>query len=89
MNATTTSLFVKIDPPSGNPAIAHFQASVTLDASSQTCNVKADADPLGCLIDKLSPAREYTVQVKGCLPDSAGCGSFKEKAIWTKPNGKC
>ncbi len=32
------------------------------------------------------PARKYNVQVKGCLPDSAGCGSFKEKAMWTKPN---
>ncbi len=88
MNVTTTSLFVKIVPPDGNPEIAQYQASAGLGSSSQTCNVKADADPLGCLIDKLSPAREYAVEVKGCLPDSAGCGNFKEKAIWTKPNGK-
>ncbi len=88
MNVTTTSLFVKIVPPDGNPEITHYQASATLGGASQTCNVKDDVDPLGCQIDKLSPAREYAVKVKGCLPASAGCGSFKEKAMWTKPNGK-
>ncbi len=88
MNATTTSLFVKIVPPDGNPAIAHYEASVKLGSASQACSVKAEADPLGCKIGHLTPAKEFTIQVKGCLPASAGCGNFKKKAMWTKPNRK-
>ncbi len=86
MNATTTSLFVKIVPPDGNPAIAQYQASVKLGSAPQTCSVKAEADPLGCKIGNLTPAKKFTIQVKGCLPASAGCGNFKEKPMWTKPN---
>ncbi len=86
LNATTTSLFVKIVPPDGNPAIEQYEASVKLGSASQACSVKAEADPLGCEIGNLTPAKQFTIQVKGCLPASAGCSSFKEKVMWTKPN---
>ncbi len=77
---------MKILPPAGNAAIAQYQATVEHGSPSQTCNTKTDVDPLGCQIDSLLPARRYIIQVKGCLPASAGCGSFVEKAMWTKPN---
>ncbi len=86
LNTTTTSLFVKIVPPRGNPAIAQYQVGVKFGSAPQACNVKAGADLLGCNIKNLTPAKECTIQVKGCLPASAGCGTFIEKAIWTKPN---
>ncbi len=84
---TTNSLFVNIVPPDGNPATEEYQASVKLGSPSQTCSVKADVDPLGCKIENLSPAREYVILVKGCLPSSVGCGASLEKVFWTTPKG--
>ncbi len=85
---TTNSLFVNIVPPDGNPVTEEYQASVKLGSPSQTCNVKADADPLRCKIENVSPAREFVIQVQGCLPSSNGCGASLEKAFWTTPKGK-
>ncbi len=78
---------MNIVPPDGNPAIVQYQAGVKDGGASQACTVNADAEPLGCKIENLTPARAFTIQVKGCLPLSAGCGNFKEMTIWTKPNG--
>ncbi len=86
-DTTTNSLFVNIVPPDGNPATEEYQASVKLGSPLQSCKVKADADPLGCKIENVSPAREYVILVKGCLPSSVSCGASLEKAFWTRPSG--
>ncbi len=75
-------------PPEGNREIEQYQASAKLGSSSQVCTVKADVKPLGCKIENLAPAREYHIQVRGCLPSSVGCGAFVEKAVWTTPKSK-
>ncbi len=78
---------MSILPPDGNPEIEQYQARVKLGNASQTCYVHASASPLGCEVEHLAPAREFTIEVRGCLPGSVGCGNFKEKSFWTNPNG--
>ncbi len=86
-DVSTNSAFVSIVPPDGNPEIEQYQARVKDGSASQTCNVNANAEPLGCHIEHLLPAREFTIEVSGCLPISVGCGIFKEKSLWAMPNG--
>ncbi len=78
---------MSVVPPDGNPEIEQYQARVKGGSASQTCTVNANAEPLGCHVEHLTPAREFTIEVNGCLPRSVGCGNFKEKFLWTRPNG--
>ncbi len=87
-DVSTNSAFVSIVPPDGNQEIEQYQARVKSGSASQTCNVNANAELLGCNIEHLMPAREFTIEVSGCLPRSVGCGNFKEESLWTRPNGK-
>ncbi len=52
---------------------------------AQSCNIMdVSADPLQCPIGGLRGGREYTVEVKSCLPASIGCSAGKEKNVTTK-----
>ncbi len=56
---------------------------------AQSCNITdVSADPLQCTIGGLRGGREYTVEVKSCLPDPIGCSAIKEKNVVTKTPGK-
>ncbi len=86
MGASATSVTVKATPPAGNPNIDIFEASAVGGTPEQKCNVTATVDPLQCEIANLSPNTEYTVSMKACMPDSAGCGAATMKATQTLPN---
>ncbi len=52
---------------------------------AQSCTItNVSADPLQCTIGGLRGGREYTVDVKSCLPESIGCSATKEKNVATK-----
>ncbi len=75
--------------PSGNPGISNFRAKVKGGTVTQSCTITdVSADPLQCTIGGLRGGREYTVEVKSCLPDSIGCSAIKEKNVVTKTPGK-
>ncbi len=86
MGASATSVTVKATPPAGNPNIDIFEAIVVGGTPEQKCNVTATFNPLQCEIANLSPNTEYTVSLKACMPDSAGCGAAVTKATRTPPN---
>ncbi len=76
---------MEIVPPEGNPSIEKYE--VNAKSSSQACVAVVGVLPLGCTLDSLNAATEYTVQVKSCLPSSAGCSVFREETFWTRPKG--
>ncbi len=86
MGTSATAMTVKATPPAGNPNIAIFEASLVGGTPEQKCNVTANVNPLQCEIANLSPNTEYTVSVRACMPDSAGCGVAVTKATRTLPN---
>ncbi len=86
MGASATSVTVKATPPAGNPNIDAFEASVVGGTPDQKCDIKATADPLQCEVPNLSPNTAYTVTVRACMPDAAGCGAAVTKATLTLPN---
>ncbi len=56
---------------------------------AQSCTItNVSADPLQCTIGGLRGGREYTVEVKSCLPGSIDCSAVKEKNVVTKTPSK-
>ncbi len=80
-----TTMILKATPPTGNPNIDAFEVSVVGGTPEQKCNVKATVDPFQCELANLSPNTEYTVSLKACMPNSAGCGAAVTKATRTLP----
>ncbi len=83
-----TTMILKATPPARNPSIDIFEASVVGGTPEQKCNVAATVNPLQCEIAQLSPNTEYTVSMKACMPDSAGCGAAMTKTTRTLPYRK-
>ncbi len=77
---------VKATPPSGNPDIGVFEASMVGGTPDQKCKVEATVVPLQCEIPNLSPNTEYTVSMRACMSDSDGCGDAITKDTRTLPN---
>ncbi len=81
-----TAVTVTATPPSGNPDIGVFEASMVGGTPDQKCKVEATVDPLQCEIPNLSPNSEYTVSMRACMSDSDGCGDAITKDTRTLPS---
>ncbi len=84
VNITNNSVGVKIEEPTENNVIKHYDAFVKGGTPEQACSVQANADTLLCTISGISPSHEYTVGVKACVRGDNGCGSPLEKSFRTE-----
>ncbi len=82
----TTTVIVKAIPPSGNPAIDTYEATVVGVTPVKKCTVMASASSLQCEISGLTQNTEYTISMRACMPISAGCGADVTGKTKTLPN---
>ncbi len=85
---TETSFNVIVVAPPGNPGIRYFGAHVKGGTAAQSCTITDVSADLQCTIGGLRGGREYTVEVKSCLPESIGCSAVKEEDVVMKTPGK-
>ncbi len=72
-------------PPSGNPNIEEYEASVVGATPEKKCSVKASAAKKECELTGLISNTPYTISMRACMPRSAGCGAVVSKATRTRP----
>ncbi len=59
--------------------IKRYEASVK--GGQQSCVIYGRDDPLLCVIGGLTPAHDYTVDVRACVSGIGGCGIALEKSF--------
>ncbi len=83
---TTTMVTVVTTPPTANPAIYSYKASVNGASPAKECTVKASESVKQCVIAGLAPNTEYTISTQACMPGAFGCGAVVSDDTRTFPN---
>ncbi len=84
----TTSFRVSFQAPTGNRGINHFEVSVEGGCTEKKCTLAKSASPLQCQFGGLLPATRYAINVRSCLPKSAGCSGNVTLLAVTTPDGE-
>ncbi len=79
---------VQFERPEDAPGIDRYYGKVQNESKVFECEVAADAEPLECELESLTPSVKHIVVGYACLPDSLGCGEKIEESFWTPPMGK-
>ncbi len=83
---TATTVTAKATPPTGNPDIYEYIASVDGASPPKRCTVKAAVSPKQCEIGGLAPNTDYTISMHACMPGAFGCGAAVNGKTKTLPN---
>ncbi len=85
---TPTTAMVQFERPEDAPGIDRYYGKVQNESITIECEVAADAEPLECELEGLTPSVKHIVVGYACLAGSLGCGEKIEEGVWTLPMGK-
>ncbi len=79
---------VQFEKPEIVSGVDRYHGKVRNESTTIGCEVEADAEPLECELEGLTPSVKHIIVEYACLPDSLGCGVEIEEGFWTPPMGK-